>query len=100
MKYLNLADIKRQCIVDENFHDDDELLYQYGAAAENLIEQEIDMTLEEVCDRNGGDFPALLYSAALMICDFLYGGQRGSDNSNPSIPEPVLHFCRLYRQFN
>ena len=35
MKWLNLKDIKAQCRIEQDFHEEDELLEMYGESAED-----------------------------------------------------------------
>ena len=39
MRYLTLTDIKKQCVIDEDFHDDDLFLDSIGNSAEDYVEQ-------------------------------------------------------------
>lgn len=100
MQYLQLSDIKLQCIIDKDFHDDDQLLLQYGAAAESLAAEQIGVPLEVVVDQNNGQLPAILYSALLMVVDYLYSAQRGSGASDKTeLPQAIYHFFALFRHY-
>lgn len=83
--------------MDEDFHDDDAYLTHLGEVAEEMIAQEIDSPLDEIVAQNKGQLPKPLQQAMLLYVDYLYGGTRGSDNSNPEIPTAILHMCTLYR---
>lgn len=98
MKFLTLELIKAQCIVDEDFHDDDLYLTHLGETAESLVEQEIDQSLIEVAAGNNGEMPTALLHSMLLIVDYLYA-QRGSNDANPDIPNAYLHLCRLFRNW-
>lgn len=100
MTYLDLDLIKKQCVVSEDFHDDDSYLSFLGDMAEELIAAEIDSSLTDAVAANGGEIPKPLLSAMLMVVDFNYSAQRGSNESDIEIPAPVKHFCALYRQYN
>ena len=98
MKYLSLDLIKKQCIVDEDFEEDDGYLLYLGDVAEQLVEKDIDCSLEEVAEEQG-HLPAPLLQAALMYVDFLYGGDRGSTGNEVQIPPAIRRVCQLYRTF-
>lgn len=100
MQYLQLDTLKRQCIVDEDFHDDDQLLIQYGAAAESLAAEYIGIPLEAVVDQNCGQLPPILESAMCMVVDYLYSAQRGSGASDKTqLPECIYTFFKLFRHY-
>lgn len=98
-KYVSLELAKKQCIVDQDFHDDDELIETYIGVAEEAIQTEIDMSLSNAVAQNGGTLPKPLQAAMLLYVDYLYSSQRGSNDANPDIPTPILHFCQLYRNW-
>lgn len=100
MRYITITDIKRQCVIDECFHEDDEYLVSLATVAEDMVEQEIDKPLEEVVNGNYGELPSVLKQACLLMVDYLYSTQRGSAGNGIEVPEVIYRFCRLYRQFN
>lgn len=100
MTYLDLKMIKKQCVVDDDFHCDDELLSHLGSVAEDVIANEIDCDLCEVAENNGGQLPITLMHAGYMLVDYLYGAERGSSGNDIPIPETILRFCRLFREYN
>lgn len=99
MRYLTLELIKSQCIIDQEFTDDDTYLSHLGDVAEEAVENEIDNKLEEVVASNNGKLPAPLLQAMLIYVDYFYGLQRGSDGNNPDIPKAFLHLCAIYRNW-
>lgn len=98
MKYLTLDMIKSQTLVDEDFEDDDMYLEHLGNVAEQLIEKDIDCSIDDViaCE---GKMPFPLLQAMLMTVDFLYGGDRGSSGSEVPIPPAIRRVCQLYRRY-
>ena len=79
MEYLTLDLIKKQCIIDACFIDDDSYLEHLGTVAEQMIEQEVDMPLEEIAANNGGEL--------------------GSSTQEIQIPPAIIRFCQMYRRF-
>ena len=57
MKYLTIDQIKKQCVIDDDFLEDDDYLETLGDTAEELVEQEIDCDLNHVVAANGGEIP-------------------------------------------
>lgn len=96
MQYLTLDKIKKQCVIDSLFTDDDTYLESLGDAAEQLVEQQIDLPLSEIVAKNDGELPAPLEHAMKMIVEFFYNN-RGSDESQ--IPEAYFYMCKLYRNY-
>ena len=99
MRYLNLKDIKNQSVIDVDFEDDDVLLEQMGNAAEDYIEQLVNKPLDDICAENGGEMPSSLYQAMLIMTDYLYSQNRGSEQQTVDVPKVVEIFVKLYRSF-
>ena len=99
MKYLTLSEIKKQCVVDLDYHEDDQLLEMIGNSAEELTEQLLDRSLDELCASNG-DLPAGLRHALRMLVDYFYSCQRGSGESAPDIPTAIQMMIKLYRSYH
>lgn len=97
MKYLTIDQIKKQCVIDDDFFDDDEYLETLGDTAEELVEQEIDNNLIDVVAENGGVLPKPLQHAMKIIVEYFYNN-RGSDDV-AQIPDAFFHMCKLYRKY-
>ena len=96
MRFLTVDELKKQLIIDEDFHDDDKYLESIGDAAEQFVEQHIDISLEEVTYKNDGELPAILKHVMKMIVEYFYAN-RGSDSND--IPPVCYQICKLYRQY-
>ena len=96
MRFLTIDELKKQCVIDNDFDDDNEYLESLGETAETLVEQQIDKSLDDVVSDNDGILPAPLKHAMKMIVEYFYNN-RGSDES--SIPEAYYYMCKLYRQY-
>jgi hypothetical protein len=96
MRYLTLEEIKKQCVIDSIYEDDDMYLTSLGETAEEIIEQQIDIKLEEVVSVYG-KLPSPLRQAMLMMVENLYNN-RGS--MVEEIPPVIMYFMKMYRQFN
>lgn len=97
MKYLTIDQIKKQCVIDDDFLEDDDYLETLGDTAEELVEQEIDCDLNQVVAANGGEIPKPLQHAMKIIVEYFYNN-RGSDDV-AQIPEAFFHMCKLYRRY-
>lgn len=98
MQYLTIEEIKKQCVVDPQFHDDDEFLSWLGDSAEDMTAQLLDMPLDELAADNG-DIPAGIRHAMRMLCDYFYSVSRGSTENAPDIPSAVTLMLKLYRNY-
>lgn len=81
MNYLTLEDIKQQCRIEANFHEDDTLLESIGDGAESFLEAHLNESLDNIAADNGGELPVALYRAMMLIVDYLYDntGSRGTE---------------------
>ena len=70
MKWLTLQLIKQQSRIENDYEND--LLELYGKSAEETILNYVDLTFEEIKEKNGGEFPSSLVLASLMLTDCSY----------------------------
>lgn len=70
MQWLTLKLIKQQSRIENDYEND--LLTLYGESAEEVVLNYIDLTYEEICEKNGGKFPSSLVLASLMLTDCSY----------------------------
>ena len=71
MKWLNLTRIKQQLRIEDDFHDEDELLEMYGESAEEVLLNYLNRTFDDVVEIYGR-MPAPLVHASLMLVDTSY----------------------------
>lgn len=98
LQYLTLDEIKKQCVVDAEYHGDDDFLTMLGEAAEDLAAQLLDAPLDELAAENG-DIPASIRHAMRMLVDYMYSQNRGSSGESIDIPNAVYTMLKLYRNF-
>ena len=99
MKYLKLEDIKAQIVIEPSFTEDDALLTTMGNAAEDYVQELINKKLDIVAAENGGELPHLLYQAMLIMVDFFYSQNRGSETDSKIVPPVLDIIVKLYRNF-
>ena len=99
MQYLTLDEIKKQCVIDADYHDDDEFLTMIGDAAEDLTSQMLDYDLQELFAEYG-EMPATIKHAMRMLVDYFYAVNRGSADHGKEIHDAVFVMLKLYRRFN
>ena len=71
MKWLTLERIKHQCRIEQEFHEEDDLLEEYGESAEEVLLNYLNRTYEDVIEVYGR-VPAPLRHASLMLVDTSY----------------------------
>lgn len=88
--------IKKQCIIDSDFTDDDKYLEMLGSASEKIIEEQINESIDSLVEKNDGTVPEPIIQAMLMTVEYLYDN-RGSDQTD--IPPVIMYLCKLYRNY-
>ena len=99
MKYLTLEEIKAQCTIDPQFDEDNEFLTMLGDSAEDMTEQLLDCSLDELVAEKG-ELPSTIRHALRMLVDYFYSVNRGSSENTPDIPNAVILMLKLYRNYN
>ena len=84
-------------MVDKWFTDDDDYLISLRSVAEDIVSNEIDMPLYQAVAQNNGVLPNGLKMAILLIIDYFYSSNRGSEQTD--IPPAFLHLCAIYRNW-
>ena len=99
MQYLTKDEIKKQLVIDADYHGDDEFLEMLGDAAEDMTSQLLNVSLDQLAACNGA-IPASIRHAMRMLVDYLYSVDRGSSEAAPDIPNAVRTMIKLYRSYN
>lgn len=73
--FIQLYQIKKHLNIDNDFFDDDEYLLYLGEVAELAVQKHIDRNLSELCADYGGDLPAPLLHAMLLMIGNLYANR-------------------------
>ena len=98
MKWLTLEGIKAQCRIEQDFHEEDDLLVENGEGAEEAILNVCNRTYEDLIETYG-KVPVSLVHASKMLVDSLYK-DREKDlvhevHSNPSFDILVKPYMKL-----
>ena len=97
MNYLTLDQLKHQLNMEQDFYEDDDYLTLLGSASEQVVDDHLDHTLQDIVIRNGGHLPENLRLAMLMYFAYSYS-QRG-DNPDLSLPKGFNLLLRPYIHF-
>jgi hypothetical protein len=100
MNFLTLSQIKKQCIIDEDFTDDDEYLTMIGDSAEQFLEDHLNRNLFEVAGDFSGELPPSLQHALRMLVDYFYSTERGSSGNDNDIPKAFFTLTKNYCKEN
>lgn len=71
LKWLTLEKIKAQLRIEPDFHDEDDLLEEYGEEAEDTVLNLLNRDYTDLIDTYG-KVPAPIRRASLMLCDISY----------------------------
>lgn len=95
MKFLEINYIKQHSRIDLNC--EDALLELYGTSAENTLLNLIGRTVEELKDMNGGEMPAPIIHAALILIENSCLHRAPSEPTNLyAVPYGVDHLVKPY----
>ena len=94
MKWLTLEGIKAQCRIEQDFHEEDDLLVENGEGAEEAILNVCNRTYEELIETYG-KVPVSLVHASKMLVDSLYKDRdkatsTGDSAANINVDFPYL----------
>ena len=96
MNYLTLDEIKKQCIIEEDFYEDDAYLELLGEAVEQAVDNHIDHHLQDIVVKNGGDLPKPIKMSMLLMADYLYENRATAETEIPNafyvMLQPYIHY--------
>ena len=84
MKWLTLEKCKKQCRIEQDFNDEDELLEMYGESAEETLLNHLNRSYEDLMEVYGR-VPAPLVHASLMLVDVSYQYRSPVSSQNMSM---------------
>lgn len=78
MNWLTLENIKKQCRIEQDFHDEDTLLEFYGESAEEQVLGDIGRSYQDIVTTYG-KVPTDLIHASLLLVDQSYRQRSPAD---------------------
>lgn len=97
--YIPLSDVREHLLIDNDFHDDDNLLYIYIQAAEDAVEKYYGKKLSEVLE--DGELPYSLKAALLLFIGHLYNNREATSTLNTyEIPLGYKHLLQLNNDYS
>lgn len=100
MKYLNIDKIKRQCNIDRDFEDDDNILEAYGDAAEAIVAKDLGYDNLYDVEEEYGQVPVPIYQAMMMLCAEWYANRETvSFSQGHPIPYSYDYLLSPYRKY-
>lgn len=100
MLYLTLDQIKKHLNIDPWYTDDDEYLAGLAQAAQLAVELHIDFSLKSLAESNGGELPAPLLQAMLLMIGNMYANREAVSYAAPSeVPLAYNYLISLYQNY-
>ena len=93
MKWLTLEKIKKQCRIEPEFTDEDELLEMYGESAEEQVLGDIGRSYEDIME-SYGKVPVDIIHATLLLVDQSYR-QRSAADTMSWAPVPYAYEAKI-----
>lgn len=84
MKWLTLSMIKNQLHLEQDFHDEDDMLELYGESAEEVVMEYTRRSYEEIMEKYKS-VPANLKHASLLLVDLSYQNRSPVSAGNMSV---------------
>lgn len=99
MKWLTLERIKQQCRIEQDFHDEDDLLELYGESVEETVLNDLNRTYEDLIECYG-QVPRNIIHASLLLVDHSYRQRSVADTmAMSSVPyayeQKIMPYMRL-----
>lgn len=102
MRFLTIDVIKKHLNLDANFNDDNALLEMYGEAAEDMVENLVDNSLENIiAEQDSGSLPKPLLAAMLLLVGNLYLIRESVSQVNfQEVPHGLKMMIDLYKDWS
>lgn len=98
--FLELAHIKKHLNIDADYTDDDEyILYLYDVAVD-VIQKHIDITFDEIMQKEGKIPNALLHALLLFIGNMYDNRESVSYASVHEVPNSLSYILNMYRDYS
>ena len=99
--YLTISQIKAHLNINQDFHEDDDLLILYLQVAEDAISKRIDKKLSDCVDPTTGYLEkSIIQSILLLIGQFYANREATSPTSVSEIPIGFEWLCNLNKHYS
>lgn len=96
--YITKNEAKRHLNIDEDFHDDDELILTYIQIAEDAVEKHLDRDLKD-CTKNGLLFPNIKGAILLLVGTYYANRENVTFGKPQEVPFTLKYLLQLDRKF-
>ena len=97
--YLTKTEVRRHLNIDDDYHDDDELIVQYIQIAEDAVAKHLDRDLKEVC-KDGVLFPSVKGAILLLIGTYYANRESVTFGKPVEVPFTLKYLLQLDRKFS
>lgn len=97
---LSLDLVKKHLNLEETFTDDDEYILGLMETARAAVERHVNDDLDSLAENNGGELPAPLLQAQLLMIENLYENRGVMGMKTVQLPRNYDYLIDLYRNYN
>ena len=98
--YIQLDLAKKHLNIEEDFREDDEYIINLIEVAEAAVRVHINEDFADIAERNGGDLPAPILQAAMLMIGNLYQNREPIGSKVQVLPYNYQYLIDLYRNYN
>lgn len=100
MTFLGLDIVKNHLNLENDYHDDDEYILGLIQAAREAVEVHCNNDFDTIAADNGGELPAPLLQAQLLMIENLYQNRGIVGLKTVTLPRNYDYLIDLYRNYN
>ena len=98
--YIQLDLAKKHLNIEDDFREDDEYIINLIEVAEAAVRVHINEDFADIAERNGGDLPAPILQAAMLMIGNLYQNREPIGSKVQVLPYNYQYLIDLYRNYN
>ena len=98
--YIQLDLAKKHLNIEDDFTEDDEYIINLIEVAESAVRVHINDDFETIAEKNGGDLPAPILQAALLMIGNLYQNREILGSKQQELPYNYQYLIDLYKNYN
>jgi hypothetical protein len=100
MEYLGIDIVKNHLNLEADYHDDDEYILGLIQTAREAVEVHCNSDFDVIAAANGGELPAPLLQAQLLMIENLYQNRGIVGLKTVTLPRNYDYLIDLYRNYN